>query len=200
MSSKISFVRDIRIDLPPGRILARLGRGRAEPGAKWNAEAAWAAARVLERAEPVIAYRRLSVAGISPGLVTLEGACFRSADLASRLSGCVSCTLFALTVGCGVDAAVDELAPDVSRQVLVDAAASEAAESCARWLSRSEAAVARAHGCRALPRFSPGYGDFGLDNQLWFVENLGGLGMSIAASGMILPRKSITGVIGWLKG
>lgn len=199
MSSRISYVRDIRLGLSPGAVLARLGRAGSEAGHRWCEAAAEAVGMVATLAEPAIAVTRANVVSTAAPAVVLELAEFVSHDLSARLEGCVKCTLFLLTLGEALEEAIAGLAGDPSRQLLADAAGSEAAEACARWLQRSESARARQEGCRALPRFSPGFGDFGLENQRWFVENLPGLGVSLTSGGMLVPGKSITGVIGWKK-
>lgn len=195
MSSRISYVRDVRLGLSPRAVLARLGRTGA--GGGWEGAAAEAVAMVNALAEPVIALTRTGIASTSAPSAVLECAEFVSSDLCARLDGCVKCTLFLLTMGEALDAAIAGLAGEPSRQLLADAAGSEAAEACARWLQSSESSRARQEGCRALPRFSPGYGDFGLENQRWFVQNLPGLGVSLTSGGMLVPGKSVTGVIGW---
>ncbi|NLP04470.1 hypothetical protein GX411_00770 [Candidatus Fermentibacteria bacterium] len=197
MSSRISYVRDVRLGLSPGAVLARLGRAGAGAGGRWAGAAVEAVDLVNALAEPAIALTRMDVVAAEAPKVALECAEFVSFDLCARLEGCAKCTLFLLTLGEALDGAIGSLAGEPSRQLLADAAGSEAAEACARWLQRSESARARQEGCRALPRFSPGYGDFGLENQRWFVENLPGLGVSLTSGGMLVPGKSVTGVIGW---
>ncbi len=190
------MVEEPRIRLTVAMVRARLGSPGSVP-AEWEGELASAVSNALDLAEPRIEYARLPVDLVDDRGVEMEGRRFQSADLAARLRGCSRCTVFLATIGPAIDRAIERLAGAPSRQVVLDAAGSEAAEACARWLQRAESASARSSGFRTVHRFSPGYGDLSLDHQSWFVQNLSGVGVTLSPGGMMIPRKSITGMIGW---
>lgn len=166
-------------------------------GGEWAGRVGDAVATVRRLMEPVCACEHVDLAGISATGVDLGDVRFESACLAARLSGCPACTVFLATLGPRLDEEIDSLASTPSMQVVLDAAASEAAEACARWIQRRESALALSTGARALQRFSPGYGDFSLGYQHWFAGRFPSLGVRVEASGMMVPRKTVSGVIGW---
>lgn len=55
------------------------------------------------------------------------------------------------------------------------------------------------YGLKVTPRFSPGYGDWKLTIQKELVETSGGnrIGISVTPSSLMIPRKSITAVLGF---
>jgi hypothetical protein len=197
MSSMICYTSEMRLRIEPAKVLARLGTSGASRGAAPPPGLEKAIRSVGVASEPRLARLHLPVAFLPGGLISLDGYCPRSADLARRLEGCRSCTIFMLTLGVGLDSLLESASSSPSRQVMLDAAASEAAEDCARWVQRIERAEASRAGRKAVPRFSPGFGDFSLDSQAFFVQRLPGLGVTISGGGMLIPRKTVTGVIGW---
>lgn len=167
------------------------------PGGDWVGRIGEAVAALSRLMEPMCACERMDVVDVSTSGVGLRDVRFESAGLAARLEGCTACTVFLATLGPRVDAEIDGLAGTPSMQAVLDAAASEAAEACARWIQRREAERALSAGARTVHRFSPGYGDFSLDYQRWFTGRFHSLGVRVEASGMMVPRKTVSGVIGW---
>ncbi len=197
MSSNTCSPETPSFDLTPAIVLARLGCRPGVESARWLPRIEEAVETVRRISSPRLCSGQVTVEREGTGGVRLDGTLFRSGGLAERLVGCVRGTAFLLTLGSEMDAEIDLLVGRPSLQVVLDAAASEAAEACARWLQKREAALAVAAGARTLHRFSPGYGDFGIESQGWFVSLFPELGIEIAPSGMMIPRKSISGVIGW---
>jgi hypothetical protein len=197
MSSMISYTSEMRFRIDPTRVLSRMGKRGAQDRSAPLRGLQEAISAVLAASEAKLARLRLPAGRSSEGALVIGDWAPGSADLSARLDGCCSCTMFMLTLGAALDRLLESAARAPSRQVLLDAAASEAAEDCARWVQRTESSEASRAGRKALPRFSPGFGDFGLENQRFFVDNLTGLGVEISAGGLLLPRKTVTGVIGW---
>jgi hypothetical protein len=196
-SSRISSASDLGFAPGSRGVLSRLGVPAACADAALREEVRHAVEEVGRVAAPALEYLESDLAEGGRGEILAGGVLFRSEDLACRLRGCSRATLFALTLGDALDRAVEALSGKPSRQVILDAAGSEAAEALARSFQRFVAARAGASGMRALPRYSPGYGDLGLENQSWFVETFGGVGLRLSPGGMLVPLKSVTGVIGW---
>ncbi len=178
-------------------VLLRLGYRSGMPAGDWAVRAGEAVGRIRGLMEPACEREHMDVVDVSSSGVGLRDVRFESASLAARLEGCTACTVFLATLGPRVDEAIDSLARTPSMQALLDAAASEAAEACARWIQRREAELALPAGARTVHRFSPGYGDFSLDYQRWFTGRFPSLGVRVEASGMMVPRKTVSGVIGW---
>ena len=199
-SKRYSVSEEMRLALEPVRIARRLGaRMAGRPDGAWLEEIAREISGVQHLLSPRICSSRAPVVSIDGERIVIEGGpVIRSGNLSRLLSSCHDVSLFLLTVGEELDDLIDTLSHRPSRQIILDAIGSEAAESTARWFQSACESEARVCGHRVTPRFSPGYGDFSLDYQEWFVENLGAdLGVRLEGS-MLIPRKSVSGVIGWM--
>jgi len=89
---------------------------------------------------------------------------------------------------------------DHLKAFLVDAAASVLVENVMKELHRQ--AGIRMSGCKSTVRFSPGFGDFSLENQVTIVRLLGGENTGVKVmegSCTLVPVKSTTGVVGWIQ-
>lgn len=132
--------------------------------------------------------------------VSFGGAfCIEGQDLAGLLKGCRRAVLMAVTLGPSVDRLINRLqATSMSEAVVLDACASTAADM---FCDQAENEAARRLSCGEFltMRFSPGYGDVPLSESAKILEALDTrkrIGLSATASGMLLPIKSITAVIG----
>ncbi len=119
-------------------------------------------------------------------------------DIAAFLSDCDQVILLACTLGAEPDALLRQLrVRDMSEAVILDAAGSAAIENVCDNLC---ADLAAAFAPRYLTeRFSPGYGDFPLHQQVWFFRLLDmtrRLGVSLTESDLMLPQKTVTAVVG----
>ena len=85
--------------------------------------------------------------------------------------------------------------------VLLDAAATTAVEQIADAMEKAIHPKAAAQGYTMRWRFSPGYGDWPLDQQpeLIRVTKCETIGISLSESKMLVPRKSVTAIIGLYK-
>lgn len=77
---------------------------------------------------------------------------------------------------------------------VLDAVGSVAAEAAADVVNAKICHWAEAHGLQATPRFSPGYGDWSLEEQRQIFRLLpaGEVGMNLNPSCMMIPRKSVS--------
>lgn len=121
-------------------------------------------------------------------------------SITRHLSPCEKVLCIAVTVG-------EEIENEVTRRfsadkyvesILLDAAATAAVEQAADALELAIAPQIFKDGYKMRSRFSPGYGDWALDNQEKFFEITGAkeIGMSLSSAMMLIPRKSITAIIG----
>jgi len=124
-------------------------------------------------------------------------------DLVRRhLKNCEIVTLIAVTLGENVDKSIEKAhkARDDLLSYFLDGIASEFVEYVAREIEKmlredKEPLVGGA-------RISPGYGDFSLSANKWILEILNGAKFGITyhpESFVLLPRKSITSIMGWKK-
>ncbi len=120
-----------------------------------------------------------------------------------HLAGCDQVILLAATIG-------DDIESEVTRRfekgtyassVLLDAAATTAVEQTADALEKAILPDFARKGYTARWRFSPGYGDWPLEHQpeLIRLSHAEEIGISLSESLMLVPRKSITAIIGLAK-
>lgn len=87
---------------------------------------------------------------------------------------------------------------EYTKGFLIDAAGTTAVEAAADQAARIIIEDGTKLGCLATTRFSPGYGDFDvlIQSSILDLANAQEIEVSATASGMLIPRKSITALIG----
>jgi len=120
---------------------------------------------------------------------------FESSVLAKNLDDCREVFIFASTLGIGVDRLLNKLSKlSPAEFFITDALASSLAEAV---MNESEKRVKGDILCR--PRFSPGFGDFGLEHQKAILDLVNAerlLGITVNKSYMMSPMKSVTAIMG----
>ena len=110
--------------------------------------------------------------------------------------------VMAVTIGLKVEDAVTKAFKDnnYTDGLLLDAAATAAVETVADQVNQLIAQTAQRNGYRTLTRFSPGYGDWDISVQRNILALADGaaIGIRVNAAAMLIPRKSITAVIGFV--
>lgn len=178
-------------------ILRYLGTAESNPQLDNMIHRAWSA--LAGAATPRHTEARFPLSVEEEG-VSLGGGYFPSRTLAAHLRGCQEAFLTAFTLGPGVDALL-------RRAELTDVPLVPVLQACAAVLTEEEAdrvqggieAYARERGLYLRPRYSPGYGDFPLSCQRFLFDALGvekKIGVSLTDSFLMVPMKSITGVVG----
>lgn len=137
---------------------------------------------------------------VNPASVSFGGAfCIEGKSLAELLRGCPRAVLMAITLGQPVDRLINRLqATSMSEAVALDACASVNADL---FCDRVENEIIRSLGAGEFltMRYSPGYGDIPLSESAKILAALDAykkIGLSATFSGMLIPIKSITAVIG----
>jgi hypothetical protein len=151
----------------------------ARPQAAWNIQPYMSAAATVAAPAPL----RLS-----------------GKDIARHLAGAEQVAVLAVTIGKNLEAEVSRLfaAGQYTAGLLLDAAGSAATEQAADAANAYIAAQAAKRGLVALTRYSPGYGDWPLTDQQALVALANGerIGVTVTESCLLLPRKSVTAIIG----
>lgn len=153
-------------------------------------------ARMLETARPRLVWRLFPL--LPDG--TLEGTDYRPSgeDIKRFLRDCDSVVLLAATLGAEADGLVRRAAGrNMADAVILDAAGSAAIETvCDNFCEDLAEELAPRH---LTDRFSPGYGDMPLGDQRALFQILDvsrRIGVSLTASGLMIPQKSVTAIIG----
>ncbi|MBE6555900.1 MAG: Vitamin B12 dependent methionine synthase activation subunit [Ruminococcaceae bacterium] len=126
-----------------------------------------------------------------------------SAALSAHLAACDRAVVLAATVGVGIDrliARYGALSP--ARALLFQAIGTERVETLCDLLCNELAAAARSEGCLLTSRFSPGYRDLPLTLQreiFTLLEPSRRIGLSLNASLLMSPSKSVTAIVGITK-
>ena len=181
---------------PREEILRYLGSMGHAPDERLCTRIDDAVSAVTAAASPRSVFRRFGFDG------SLIGTGYSPAgkDVLRQLDGCSAVYLFAATLGNGVER-IEEQAfarGDSLGAVLLDAAASCLIESfCDDECER----IARSEDVTLTSRFSCGYGDYPLEHQADIIRLLDAprrIGLHVSESGMLMPRKSVTALIGVL--
>jgi len=160
----------------------------------------------LTEAQELIALRgtarRLSCRIEPPARVILSaGTVFESRKLTHFLKDADELLLMGATAGAAVMEAIqaDTSGGNVTRGVVLDAAASETVDAALDWITAYFRQLLRREGKALLnSRFSAGYGDFALENQrdMHRLLQLEQLGVAITPACLLVPEKSVTAVTG----
>ena len=113
-------------------------------------------------------------------------------DIKKHVENCKEIMIFAATLGLQVDGLIRSLeASDMPGAVITDSLASDMIENYCDDVFRGRTDL--------TTRFSPGYGDFPLEVQhelLRILDAKKQIGLYATAGGLLIPRKSITAIIG----
>lgn len=125
---------------------------------------------------------------------------FSGADIEEHLKGAEKCVLFAATLG----AESERLSSlyqktDMEKAVIFDCVCDAFVEAFSDDYCDALLKEYRQNGLYLNTRYSPGYGDFGIEQQKKFITLLNcerTIGLTVNESSVLIPRKSITGVMG----
>lgn len=160
-----------------------------------------AEAKVIQAAQPKHVSKHVSIT-VDPGKcwTEIDGVLIDSRDLAQHLQGCREGFLFAGTLGVGVDVLVKRYnLTDVPMVPVIQAVAAAYIEDYVDQAQKELEEYAAQKGLYLRPRYSPGYGDFQLENQRFLFAALEipkRIGVTLTDSLFMVPFKSITAVIG----
>ena len=120
--------------------------------------------------------------------------------IAARLRDAVTAAVFVVTAGSGLEGWSVALTQsgDLFRALVVDAIGSAATERAAIWLETKVAELAAHNGWNVTSRYGPGYCGWPTSDQhaLFSLLPTGFCGVTLTDSALMLPVKSISGVIG----
>lgn len=121
-------------------------------------------------------------------------------DIYSHLQNSQKCAIMAVTLGSEVDRRIKYYTKaDLTRSVVFDACATTAVEALCDRVEAVIKKIAVNNGYHITSRFSPGYGDLPLEIQpkiLNLLDTSRRIGLTVTDSYILLPRKSVTALIG----
>lgn len=202
MQTKV--LENILVDVSQRRILLRSGySGRAAVRDEDKKLVEKTFPKMLAAFSPKIVSGELDVTRRSSEEFVLGGDFYiHSISFSRAMSVSSRMTIYAATIGAGVEDNAARCA-DTGRyreSLMWDSFGSEAAEALARHLSGIIECRAKNAQLKTTARFSPGYGDLKLEINRMLLELLDAnrIGINANREGLLLPRKSTTGFIGWI--
>ena len=132
----------------------------------------------------------------------IDGVCFQteSKNLWKNLKDCEKIAVFAATLGTGADSLIQKYSRLLmSRAVVIQAAATAMLEDYCDSICQGLKEEYEKNSLYLRPRFSPGYGDFPLENQKNLLDALEAgkrIGIKLTDSLLMTPSKSVTAVMG----
>lgn len=133
-------------------------------------------------------------------ILTQEPIFLQGKNIQHFLSGAVQVAVIAVTIGTLLEVEVTRRFTDnaYSSALMLDAAGTAAVEQTADEICRIIRHQSASAGLMSGNRFSPGYGDWDILAQKEILLLSGGteLGISLTAAAMLVPRKSVTAIIG----
>ena len=173
---------------------------RGEPDAQTKALTEDCLRELWEKLRPKHLLMEVPLRLVPPRTADLTALRLESASLYRHLRGCDRALLFAATLGDEADFLIRRYeTAGISRAVVLQACAAATIEAyCDRLCAALREAYA-ARGDRLTPRFSPGYGDLALQEQIPLARVMRlekTVGIRLTEALMMLPTKSVTAVIG----
>ena len=145
---------------------------------------------------------RIPITEIKDATIILsDGAEFESRQLVKLLTGCNEMVLMGATTGREIMDAIeaDTTGANVTRGIVLDAAASEIVDAALNWIMDYFNQSVRRENRRLLgKRYSAGYGDLCLETQkaMYRLLHLDRIGIEITESSILIPEKSVTAITG----
>ncbi len=151
--------------------------------------------------EPSYSYVIRDIEAVDGSRIVIGGGItFESEVLARLMARCRQVAVFALTIGRHLEEMVAQLAADglILQAAVLDAIGSVAVESVADFVQERLGGLASARGLCVSRRFSPGHCDWSIDQQVMVFRaiNVGTGEIRLTEQCLMLPRKSISGVVG----
>lgn len=156
---------------------------------------------VLQAAQPRFTWREFVIDRTEEGVrlnttaLTLVGE-----DISSLLANCSSCIVLAATLGLSCDDLIRRTEPvDMAYALMLDAFAGAAVENLCDQVQTALAERFAKKNLFLTRRYSPGYGDLPITTQKPLcaaLDTARRIGLTVSASGILIPRKSVTAIIG----
>lgn len=191
------ILREMRI--PKKSSLAELGEPAMEKAIRTSIDEGY---RMIEGKG---VYRTLEITGIEDKLVKTRETqtLFTGEKMVKLLKNCDYATLIVATIGPNIEEEVDRLSgPEPAHAYFLERVGAWMADYMGIWLDKMlEREIIRAGYARTY-RFGVGYGDWPLSSQTEVMEltRASQIGLSLNESYIMLPRLSVSAVIGWQKG
>jgi len=191
-----------QVDIDSQQVLRSIGyNADCEPSARIESLINEYVDNACHLIEPLYSYVIRDIELVQGPLVIIEGfVTFKSKGIARLLGQCEKVAVFTLTIGNRLEEMVSQLAEDklMLQAAVLDAVGSGVVETTADFVQDRIGEVASAQGLCISRRFSPGYCDWEIDQQKMVFRAMNGdsAGVRLTEGCLMLPQKSISGIIG----
>lgn len=123
-------------------------------------------------------------------------------DIYNHLKDAKKCAIMAATLGVNIDNIIRILGKrEMTRSIILDSSATDAIEKVCDEAEEEIKQIAKNEGYITNFRYSPGYGDLSIEIQPEIINVLNAnktIGLTTTESFILIPRKSVTAIIGFL--
>ncbi len=121
-------------------------------------------------------------------------------DIKNLLKECKKCALMAVTLGNEIERKTQLYErTNLTKALILDACANTVVEEICDKVEGKIREEAEKENMSITYRYSPGYGDLPIETQRSFLRTVNAekiIGLTVSASNILLPRKSVTAIIG----
>jgi cobalamin-dependent methionine synthase I len=202
--SPATFINSVPIEVPLKMILVRLGYRKTKTmlSQKQRDTLDETISDGFSLCKPQGCFRLMNIAEKKSDIIVLEdGSVLRSISLTELLHNSTAVAIMASTIGPEiVKAASDALTHgDGATAVILDAVGGQSANETLNWINEFIRSQLSRSAQKLTPhRFSPGFGDFDLENQktIYSLLELDRLDLQLTSRYMLVPEKSVTAIAG----
>ena len=155
---------------------------------------------VISKSEPRAIFSRTIPISHQENKLYAENILLEGEDIKAHLESCWGAIFMATTIGEGIDRLIrTQEARDMTYAVILDSCSSVMVEAVADYFEKEKRDEIIRRGEYLTSRYSSGYGDFPISFNSKLMAILDAqrkIGLSVTDSGIMLPRKSISGVYG----
>lgn len=157
-----------------------------------------------EIAKPLYTYKIFDIEVTPDESIKILGTklVLKGKDVYNHLKNAKKCAIMAATLGVNMDSKIRVVGKtDMTKSIILDSCGTEAIEKLCDEVEAEIVELAKAEGFKTNFRYSPGYGDLALDIQPDIINILNAnkaIGLTNTESFILLPRKSVTAIIGFL--
>jgi len=154
---------------------------------------------------PSLSYKIMNIVSVKGNSSIIEDSViFESKIIARLLESCEKIVVFVLTIGNNLEKEVNRLVEKrlLLQALILDAIGSLAVEQLALFTEEKIRELVSPDGFRISRRFSPGYCDWAISQQKMIFRAIGdkSAGILLTEKFLMIPQKSISGVIGLSRG
>ena len=160
---------------------------------------------VEETSKPLYTYKVFDTDSTTENEIKVLGTnlVLKGKDIYKHLKDAKKCAIMAATLGIVIDNKIRVTGKrDMTRSIILDSCATEMIEKVCDKVEAEIIELAKAENFKTNFRYSPGYGDLGMDIQGEIISILNAnkiLGLTTTTSSILIPRKSVTAIVGFLE-